>query len=40
MKDSYVEGVRDDAPPGEIDTLAVAQGPSGELAEDVDKHIV
>ena len=32
-------GVRDDAPLGVTDTLAVAQGPSGEVAEDVDKHI-
>jgi hypothetical protein len=33
-------GVRDAAPPGAIDTLAAAQGPGREIAEDVDKHII
>ena len=33
-------GVRDDVPPGVTDTLAAAQGPVGEVAEDVSKHIV
>jgi len=33
-------GVEDDAPPGEIDTLATAQGLGREVAEDVGKHII
>jgi len=32
--------VRDDALSGMIDTLAAAQGPDREVAEDVGKHIV
>ena len=35
-----VIGVGDDALPGATDTLAAAQGPGGEVAEDVGKHIV
>ena len=33
-------GVRDDVLPGATDTLAAAQGLSGEVAKDVGKHIV
>jgi hypothetical protein len=33
-------GVGDEAPPGATDTLAAAQGPDREVAEDVSKHIV
>ena len=35
-----VIGVRDYMLPGAIDTLAAAQGPGGEIAEDVGKHII
>jgi hypothetical protein len=35
-----VIGVRDDALLGAINTLAAAQGPSGEVAEDFGKHII
>jgi hypothetical protein len=33
-------GVGDDVPLKAIDTLATAQGMSGEVAKDVDKHII
>ena len=33
-------GVGDDAPPAATNTLTAAQGPDGEVAEDVGKHIV
>jgi len=33
-------GVRDDMLSGATDTLAATQGPGGEVAEDVGKHIV
>jgi hypothetical protein len=33
-------GVRDDTPLEAKDTLAAAQGPGGEVAEDVSKHII
>jgi hypothetical protein len=38
-KASTVVGVGDDELPGPIDTLAAAQGPGEEAAEDIDKHI-
>jgi hypothetical protein len=33
-------GIRDDVIPVATNTLAVAQGPDGEIAKDVGKHIV
>jgi hypothetical protein len=33
-------GVGDVTPLGVTDTLAIAQGPGGEVAEDVDKYII